>query len=55
MTKTYSPALGNHRTFDAGVNADGSEWMACDCHGYLLERTVTDGKRGAWMRVKISE
>ena len=55
MTKTYSPALGNHRTFDCGTTPEGNEWMSCDCHGYLLERTVIDGKRGAWMRVKVSE
>ena len=50
-TKTVTPLSQSHRTFDCGVNADGSEWMLCDCHGYHLERSVIDGKRSAWVRI----
>lgn len=50
-TKTVALASQSHRIFDAGVNVDGSEWMLCDCHGYHLNRTVTDGKRSEWIRI----
>ena len=52
-TKTVTPLSQSHRTFDAGTNADGSEWMLCDCHGYNLERSVIDGKRSAWVQIII--
>lgn len=53
MHKTKSVALASqsHRTYDRGVNANGSEWLLCDCHGYWMERTVTDGKRSEWVRI----
>jgi len=50
---TYFLATAQHRTFDAGTDADGSEWMVCDCHGAYLKRSVTDGKRGPWMVARL--